>query len=202
MVAIGVEDVVSEAVAQRLLLQYARGLEWTQTFGLTGYGELKHKMPTFDKIAQYREAMLVITDLDNPDLCLVRFREDWCRGLQMPPSFIFRIAVAEIESWLLADRDRIAQWLGISETRVPRTPETVVEPKECLVRLASRSRHRSIREAMVPVAGSTRSTGPGYNEYVSSFASDLWNPEAARSNSPSLDRAIIRIGELALRQQP
>ena len=197
MVAIGVEDVVSEAVAQRLLIEYAPGLEWTQTFGLTGYGELKRKMSTFDKIAQYKEPMLVITDLDNPDLCLVHFRANWCQGLQMPPGFVFRIAVAEIESWLLADRARIAQWLGISETRVPRTPETVLEPKECLVRLASRSRHRSIREAMVPAADSARSTGPGYNECVSSFASEVWNPEAARTIAPSLHRAIVRIEELS-----
>ena len=196
MVAIGVEDVVSEAVAQRLLLQYAPEIEWTQTFGLTGYGDLKRKMPTFDKIAQYREPVLVITDLDNPMLCPANFRSEWCQGLQMPPGLVFRIAVTEIESWLLADRAHIAQWLGISVAQVPREPETVGEPKECLVSLAGRSRNRGIRRAMVPTAGSTRSTGPGYNEYVSAFANRIWNPEVARAVAPSLDRAIIRIGEL------
>ena len=196
MVAIGVEDVVSEAVAQRLLLQYAPEIEWTQTFGLTGYGELKRKMPTFDKIAQYREPMLVITDLDNPMICPVNFRSEWCQGLHMPPSFVFRIAITEIESWLLADRDHIAQWLGISAEHVPHEPEMIAGPKECLVGLAGRSRNRGIRRAMVPTAGSTRSTGPGYNEYVSAFANQIWNPEVARAVSPSLDRAVIRIGEL------
>ncbi len=196
MVAIGVEDVVSEAVAQRLLLQYAPEIEWTQTFGLTGYGELKRKMPTFDKIAQYREPMLVITDLDNPMICPVDFRSNWCQGLQMPPSFVFRIAVTEIESWLLADRDHIAQWLGISVAHVPLEPETIDEPKECLVGLAGRSRNRGIRQAMVPTARSARSTGPGYNECVSAFADRIWNPEVARAVAPSLDRAIIRISEL------
>lgn len=196
MVAIGAEDVVSEAVAKRLISQYAPQLEYTRTYGLTGYGQLKVSMPTYDKISLYSEPMLVITDLDNPKLCLVHFRSEWCQGLQMPPTFVFRIAVTEIESWLLADRDRIAQWLGISKALLPRTPEDVERPKECLVRLASRSRYRKIREAMVPATRSTRSTGPGYNQYVSAFANDLWNPESARVAAPSLDRAIDRIAEL------
>ncbi len=196
MVAIGVEDVVSEAVAKRLIFQYAPQLEYTRTYGLTGYGQLKVSMPTYDKISLYSEPMLVITDLDNPNLCLVHVLREWCRGLQMPPTFVFRIAVTEIESWLLADRDRMAQWLGVSKVRVPRTPEDLERPKECLVRLASGSRYRRIREAMVPATRSARSTGPGYNQYVSTFAADLWDPETARVAAPSLDRAIDRIAEL------
>ena len=201
MVAIGVEDVVSQAVAQRLISEYAPSLELTQIFGLSGFGDLKLKMPTFDKIAQYREPILVITDLDNLQLCLVEFRSEWCQGLQMPPSFVFRIAVAEIESWLLADRLQIAQWLGISESLIPQRPEDVPQPKECLVRLARRSRNRRLRESMVPRPGSTRSTGPGYNDCVSQFAALNWNPDVARIITPSLNRTIIRISELALDQQ-
>ena len=190
---------MSQAVAQRLICEYAPALQLTQIIGLSGFGELKRKMPTFDKIAQYREPMLVITDLDNLHLCLRQFREEWCQGLQMPPEFVFRIAVAEIESWLLADRNRIAQWLGISETLVPRRPEAIPLPKECLVGLARRSRHRSLREAMVPKPGSTGATGPGYNDHLGEFATSNWRPDIARTNAPSLDRAIIRIDELARR---
>ena len=153
-------------------------------------------MPTYDKISLYNEPMLVITDLDDPNLCLIDLLREWCQGLQMPPTFVFRIAVTEIESWLLADRERMAQWLGVSKARLPRTPEDVERPKECLVRIASRSRYRKIREAVVPATRSTRSTGPGYNQYVSAFVTDLWNPETARVAAPSLDRAIKRIAEL------
>ena len=187
---------MSQAVAQRLISEYAPALELTQVFGLSGFGELKRKMPTFDKIAQYREPILVITDLDNLQLCLLQFRSEWCRGLQMLPDFVFRIAVAEIESWLLADRRRIAQWLGISESLVPRHPEAVPQPKECLVGLARRSRKWRLREAMVPKPSSTGTTGPGYNDCVSGFATLDWQPEVARTIAPSLNRAIIRIDEL------
>ncbi len=200
MVAIAVEDIVSQAVAQRLISEYAPGLECTQVYGLSGFGELKRKMPTFDKIAQYREPIMVLTDLDDLQLCLAQFRSEWCHSLQMPPDFMFRVAVAEIEAWLLADRGRIAGWLGISESLIPRLPETIPQPKECLVELARRSRYRRLREALVPQPGSTRATGPGYNDRVSDFATVNWNPSAARTIAPSLDRAIVRIGELAHRQ--
>lgn len=193
---------MSQAVAKRLLSEYAPALELTQVFGLSGFGDLKRKMPTFDKIAQYREPILVITDLDNLQLCLVEFRSEWCQGLQMPSNFLFRIAVAEIESWLLADRGRIAEWLGISESLIPQRPEDVSQPKECLVRLAHRSRNRRLRESIVPRPGSTTGTGPGYNDCVGEFTAENWNPDVARTITPSLNRTIIRIGELAFSQQP
>ena len=193
---------MSQAVAERLIYEYAPALKLTQIFGLSGFGELKRKMPTFDKIAQYSEPILVITDLDSLQLCLLRFRSEWCQGLQMLPDFVFRIAVAEIESWLLADRRQVAQWLGIAESLVPRHPEAVPQPKECLVGLARRSRNRRLREAMVPKPSSTGATGPGYNDCVSEFATLHWHPSIARTIAPSLNRAIIRIDELAHRQSP
>ena len=159
-------------------------------------------MPTYDKIALYSEPMLVITDLDNPRLCLIHFLSEWCQGLQMPPTFVFRIAVTEIESWLLADRDRIAQWLGISQTLRPRKPEDVEHPKEYLVRLASRSRYRKIREAIVPATQSTRSTGPGYINTSAHSLAIYGTPENARIAAPSLDRAIDRIVKLPTNPQP
>lgn len=196
MVAIAVEDVVSQAVAQRLISEYAPGLECTQVYGLSGFGELKRRMPTFDKIAQYHEPIVVLTDLDDLQLCLLQFRSEWCHGLRMPPGFVFRIAVAEIESWLIADRDHLSEWLGIPVSLIPRLPEAVPQPKECLVELARRSRNRRLREDMVPEHGSTRATGPGYNDRVSGFAALDWSPSAARVAAPSLDRAINRIAEL------
>ncbi len=202
MVTLGVEDVVSESVALRLVREYAPGLQWAQTMGLSGFGQLKKQMPTFNKIAQYRGSMLVVTDLDNPQLCPINLIAEWCQGLQLSPNLVFRIAVTEIEAWLIADRQHVSQWLAISESLIPRKPESVTQPKECLVGLARRSPNRKLREAIVPRSGSTRGTGPGYNERISSFASDVWNPEAARVIAPSLNRAIVRIAELSRNRSP
>ena len=77
MVTLGVEDVVSESVAQRLIREYAPRLQWVQTIGLTGFGQLKKQMPTFNKIAQYRGPVIVVTDLDNPRSCPIVLIVEW-----------------------------------------------------------------------------------------------------------------------------
>jgi len=38
------------------------------------------------------------------------------------PNFLFRVAVREVEAWLLAHREGIARFLGISEHLVPLMP--------------------------------------------------------------------------------
>ena len=49
---------------------------------------------------------------------------------------------------------------------------------------------RDIREGMVPPAGSRRRVGPEYTALLREFVQSSWNPQTARSNAPSLDRAI------------
>ena len=117
--------------------------------------------------------------------------------LIIAPNMLIRVAVLEIESWIFADREGIAQWLGIAASVVPRYPESVQDPKRTLVQLAARSHNRALREAIAPsrVLGTNR-TGPNYNEAIGGFVAQRWNPEVARRNAPSLDRAIARIAEL------
>lgn len=112
---------------------------------------------------------------------------------------MIRVAVLEIEAWLLADRVGVAQWRSVAASRVPDNPEGISDPKRTLIELASRSRNRHLREAIVPRRGTgTHQVGPGYNQSVGEFASQFWNPETARSHAPSLNRAIIRIAELSV----
>lgn len=200
MITLAVEDRLSEAVANRLLADYAPDMPVTGTEGLNGFGQLKAKLPSFNMIARYREPVLIITDLDNPASCPVALIQEWRQNQVFEPGLLFRVAVMEIEAWLIADRSRLAQWLGIEDRLVPRNPEHITQPKESLVALARRSPKRALREAIVPRRNGTRTTGPGYNDHVSDFATRHWNPEMARRSAPSLDRAIARIGELAAQQ--
>ncbi len=65
--------------------------------------------------------------------------------------------------------------------------------------MAGRSLNRRLREAIAPArVRGTHRTGRAYNDEAGEFVSLRWNPEAARRNSPSLDRAITRICELAV----
>jgi hypothetical protein len=102
----------------------------------------------------------------------------------------FRIAVREVEAWLLADRDNIARFLGVAVSRVPRNVETLENPKRELVDLVRGSRRREIREDMAPRPGSGREVGPAYASRLIEFAERLWAPQTASQQSDSLRRSL------------
>lgn len=197
-VTVAVEDVLSASVAARLLARYAPQSEITQVMVLGGINNLKRRMRDLVQIAGREELVLALADMDRPEGCPPGRVSELSGGLTIAPNLLIRIAVLEIESWILADRDGIAQWLGVALSIVPRSPETLADPKRAMVQLASRSPHRALREGIAPgpVRGTHR-TGAGYNTLASDFVARLWNPETARRNAPSLDRAISRISELA-----
>ena len=53
--------------------------------------------------------------------------------------FLFRIAVREVEAWLIADREALAGFLKIKIMHVPYKPEELVDPKRVLLELATRA---------------------------------------------------------------
>jgi hypothetical protein len=155
-----------------------------------GFGQLKVGIP------KYRNASLdlphvVLTDLDRY-ACPRELLTDW-RATQLPASMLLRIAVREVEAWLLADRAGIANFLNIPRTKVPTDPETIADPKQTLVNLARKSRRRRLAEEIAPSAGSAAPIGPMYNSHLSWFASTGWNVASARISAPSLDRTMNRI---------
>ena len=193
---------MTESVAKRLIAEYAPDMEIAETLGLQGSGPLRQSLRHLNEIATYQRPTLVFTDLDRPESCPPALLRNWGQGLSISPRLLIRVAVLETETWLLADRAGIARWLSVTTNRLPNNPEQIPDPKRTLVELASRSRSRELREAIVPRRGpGTHEVGPGYNQSVSEFATRQWNPDEARRRSPSLDRAIIRIGELALRER-
>ena len=197
LVSLAVEDILSEAVARRLVHNYVPGAEITNVIGLNGIDSVKLQMSKLNQIAQHRGPVLVLADLDRPLSCPVNLVREMSRRLVVSPKLLIRVVVLEIESWILADRVGIGRWLGVAENAVSRTPERLDDPKRSLVQLAHRSRNRRLREAIAPphVLGTSR-TGPGYNETVGAFVTEHWDPDAARSYAPSLNRAITRIAQL------
>lgn len=191
-----VEDDLSGRVAERLVDEYIPG---TQVFELfVAGGSIRGRMPGLNQRARFNGPVLALADLDRPLSCPAELVQEMTSGLTVEPNLLVRVAVLEIESWILADREAIARWLGISVRNVSRDPESLENPKRALVDLASRSRYRRLRERIAPVRVlGTNRTGPNYNESVGEFVTQLWHPESARRNAPSLDRAITRISELA-----
>jgi hypothetical protein len=110
-----------------------------------------------------------------------------------------RIAVRELEAWLLADPERISGYLGVSVAEIPTDPDSIPDPKHLIVELARKSRRRAIREDMVPIVGSGQPVGPAYTSRMIEFiqnAESGWRPDVAAHNSDSLQRCISAISRL------
>lgn len=196
LLTVAVEDVLSEVVARRLIRQYMP--EASVVDVLVAGGSVKSNIPRLNQMAHHIGPVLVLADLDRPLSCPAALVQDLLGGLTVAPKMLIRVAVLEIESWIMADREGLAKGLSIAASTVPHNPEEIEDPKRALTHLAANSRSRAIREGIAPrrVRGTQR-VGPGYNVILGRFVEEHWSPEAARHNSPSLSRSISRIMSLA-----
>jgi hypothetical protein len=189
-VHIAVEDLLSEAAARRLLECCRPGVAVGFVFGKTGFGYLKQKAPGFNNAAK-GTPFLLLTDLDtNP--CASALIAEWLGGPRNP-NLLFRVAVREVESWVLADRKNFARLLGIKEGLVTEDPDALRDPKSTLIGLARKSPKAALKKAIVPARGTSSTIGPGYNLVLGEFVRDQWDLEAAAARSRSLKRAIAAV---------
>ncbi len=188
-VQLAVEDELSELILRRLL-SLVGGYAVGRTFGRGGLGYLKHTLPGWNNAAP-SIPFIVLTDLDD-DICPISLMNKW---LQVPkhPNLLFRVAVREVESWLLADANNFAAFIGRPVREVPLSPDLLSDPKGTLVELASRSRFKEIRTRIAPRRGSTAKQGPDYNSCLGEFVAGTWDAIEAAEHSQSLARTITRL---------
>lgn len=181
------EDVLSEMVLRKLLCCSAIDYLIGQTLPAGGYGWIKKKIKGLNAAAKGMP-YLVLTDLDTHECAPVLIRE-W---LDVPrhPNLLFRIAVREVEAWLLGCRETFAAFLGVPGNRIPPDVDEIQDPKRFLIDLARRSRRREIRRDIVPQDGSTAKVGPNYNGRLISFVEGSWDPTVAKEHSLSLKKAM------------
>lgn len=189
---IAVEDDLSDVVLRRLLEHSGREYCVGTTYGLTGFGYLKRTISGWNAAAR-GIPFLLLTDLDR-HLCPLALIADWLK-VPMHPNLVLRIAVQEVEAWLLADAQNLGQFLKVSKDKFPLQCEAVPDPKGLLVTLARRSRSREIRDSITPRVGSTAKQGPDYNACLSSFVRTSWNIDSAIVNSPSLRKAVDKLAD-------
>jgi hypothetical protein len=187
-----VEDPLSEAVMRRLIASYGRQLRVDRVINKHGNTEIRKGIPTY-KSASHSVPHFVLTDLDRTP-CAPALLNDWRIG-ELPARMLFRVAVREVEAWLLADRNGIADFLAIPANKVPANPESLDDPKRALINLARKSRKRKLMQEIVPENGSAARIGPLYNVRLSEFVRDDWDIDEARRQAPSLDKAALRVNE-------
>ncbi len=152
-----------------------------------GYGWIKRRIGGFNHAAKGMP-YFVLTDLDRSECAPVLIR-GWL-GVPRHPNLLFRVAVREVESWLLGCRESFAAFLGVLSDRIPANVDEIQNPKEFVVSLARRSRRKDLRMDLVPQEGSTARVGPNYNGRLLYFVERHWEPAVAGQNSPSLRRTI------------
>ncbi len=187
---LAVEDHLSEFVLREIIKQSQRPFVIGNCLCHGGYGYLKKNIQAFNKAAQGMP-FLLLTDLNSTE-CSPTLIKKW---LPYPkhPNLLFRVAVREVEAWLLAHREAFATFLGISDKLIPQEVDAIPDPKQFLINLAAKSKNRKVRDAIVPFREKTVTIGPDYNEKLKEFVNHFWQAEIAASYSPSLQRTVNAI---------
>ena len=189
---LAVEDRSGEAVSLKIL--DSLGIEVSQIIGLQGKGYLQNKAQSLNKTAR-GFPVIMLADQDLPEQCPPNLLQAWVRGTQHP-NFFLRIAVMEIESWIMADRSGITDFPAIPPNRIPQDTDAIPQPKEFLVSLTRKSRKARLRKDIVPEPGASTKVGPGYNSCIGEFVYKGWDIDRTSAVSNSLNRTLTRLRSL------
>ena len=179
-----------------MLEQTRRPYEVWSCLGSRGKDYIRDRISGFNGAARGMP-YLVLADLDDIE-CAPLLVRAWLPG-RPHPNLVFRIAVREVEAWVLAHRGAFARFLGIPRERIPEDVETIARPKEFLISLARKSRKTRLVEDIIP-RGETSRQGPDYNGRLGQFVRTDWDIHEAMHHSDSLRRAYQAL--LAFRPQP
>lgn len=190
-ITIATEDALSEAIALRLVAELQEPHYVAHKLRKGGFGYLRSKMDSWCRMA-HQQVVLVLTDLDQAQ-CAGKLREQWLSARPEPVRLLLRVAVREVESWVLADHVAMRVLIG-SKGSLPPRPDELPDPKQALLRLA-KGASRQVRDDLLRVEDGRLAQGLGYNACLVKWVSSVWNPEQAAERSPSLKRARQRLRE-------
>jgi hypothetical protein len=185
IISAAVEGLIDESVVRKLIVE--AGCKPGTVYGKSGKSFLRRQIQGYNNAARHLPWM-VLVDLDHDADCAPPLCREWVPD---PAQYLcFRVAVREVEAWLMADADALATFLSVARSRIPADPEKLLEPKTEMVNLARHSRRWDIRADMVPRERSGRSVGPAYASRLIEFVQTLWRPKVAIERAESLKRAI------------
>ncbi len=189
-----VEDRLSDAVSTKILQHF--NVEIVKRIIYEGNSYLQRKAQSFNQAAHEECGIFMLTDLDSPAICPPSLIQSWVKG-HLSRWFFLRVAVMEVESWIMADREAVANFLEIPTHRIPTNTDEIPFPKEFLVSLARRSKKTRLREALVPAQTNRHAkTGNEYTPRLCRFVRDYWDIERAATVSPSLKRTLDRLSQI------
>ncbi len=189
-VALVVEDLLSLYVMEKVMAHTKRGYKVLRPLVEGGSDKIRSAINKY-RTASHALAHVVLADLDKVP-CASTLRQQWGVAT-LPDAMLFRVAVREVEAWVLADRAGFASFAGIPQSKVSQAPETLADPKQALINLVRQSRNRRLVAQLVPEQGTSMSKGPMYNERLGQFVREKWDVTAAMQAAPSLQRTVNRL---------
>lgn len=190
-VNVAVEGALDAAVVERLLQD--EGVAEPRILKKGGKAKVLKALEGYNNAARYGLPWIVLVDLDRDADCAPPYRS----GILPDPAplMCLRVAVREVEAWLLADRESLARFLKIPVAKIPDRPEEEEDPKRTMVDLARRSRSSEISGGMVPKDGGG-SVGKAYTSLLEDYVAERWDPARAARRAESLRRALRDIRRL------
>jgi len=187
------EDPLTCALGEQLVTELLPS--WIMPLAAINKKGVTKLIPEFPRFIEQAKFQPVLCIADTDGKCVKELLAKWLPKT-LPHNFCLRLAVAEAESWLIADRKSMADYFGIPEKHVSKTPDEESDPKRHLLNLVRKSKNRDLRLEMVSQTDQSKQ-GTGYNPRLRHFVKVYWSAQRAAENSPSLARALLRIAKLA-----
>lgn len=183
------EDRLTEAVFRKCIAEFMPSFCIVRSEVKNGRGNVQRELNAYSALSNAMPVIIGV-DLDH-DQCAPTLLAKWQASFQPNRNLIIRIAVREIESWVLADRKRIAALISAPSDNIAKDPDNLDDPKIFLLEMAREFAKEDLRRELVPVNfGQYPRIGPAYNATMAQFVMSRWRPAVARKKSDSLDRAL------------
>jgi hypothetical protein len=192
VLALLVEGSLDETVARRLAAHCGHSVD--VVYGKRGFGYIRTNISAFNLSPSTMPIVVLADSMDMHESCPPA---TVARLLPKPsPNMRFRLAVREIEAWLLADQANIARFLGVPSARIPSNPDAIQDPKSDLIRTARQSSKLLVRRLIPPQPGFRSREGPGYTSELQRFVVTMWDISSAESRSESLRRCVADLATI------
>lgn len=189
------EDILSRNVVHKIFKEHSKKEIEYIFMGERGNGYIRKKINEFND-SRNNLLFFILTDLDS-EKCAPLLIQKWLKH-PIRKNLIFRVAVREIEAWLLADREGISEFLSLNYDYVKKeiqNPDSLDDPKEKLIFLTEKSNRRHIKSDIIRQQDNKIIPGPAYYARLSEFVSKHWNITRANKNSESLLRTVKAISD-------
>ena len=201
----GGEDDITRAVAKRLICRTIDEKE-VNLIELSSRASGHRALQNMPKIVNLGFKAPVITVFDTDNQCILEMLKTHAPDGWHSDLCAINLAVDEAESWLLADRKNIADFLSVDISAIPEKRKNDVELSNAIPyktsmyivkEIAPKSSDTSIKTGLYPA--NRFSKPPTYNTTLLPFVMYRWNIDEALINSKSLLRASQKV-EVVLRR--